>query len=95
MRAKLQVNFDPGQDVVFFWCENKAKVIRRPCDSTSGNLNETSVREKSRGVYLAIGCFSELFDDISLKLNMRRLCVVVDSLISAAKVCDCVISAWC
>ena len=55
----------------------------------------TSVREKSRGVYLAIGCFSELFDDISLKLNMRRLCVVVDSLISAAKVCDCVISAWC
>ena len=28
-------------------------------------------------------------------LNLRRLCVVVDSLISAAKVCDCVISAWC
>ena len=26
------------------------------CDSTSGNLNKTSVREKSRGVYLAIGC---------------------------------------
>ena len=39
--------------------------------------------------------FSELFDDISLMLNVRRLCVVVDSLISAAKVCDCVISAWC
>ena len=38
--------------------------------------------------------FSELFDDISLMLNVRRLCVVVDSLISAAKVCDCVISAW-
>ena len=55
----------------------------------------TSVREKSRGVYLAIGCFSELFDDIALKLNVRRLCVVVDSLISAAKVCDCVISACC
>ena len=49
----LQVNFDPGQD--FFWCENKAKVIPRPCDSTSGNSNQTSVREKSRGVYLAIG----------------------------------------
>ena len=31
------------------------KVIRRPCDSTSGNLSTTSVREKSRGVYLAIG----------------------------------------
>ena len=28
-------------------------------------------------------------------LNVRRLCVVVDGLISAAKVCDCVISAWC
>ena len=26
---------------------------------------------------------------------MRRLCVVVDGLVSAAKVCDCVISAWC
>ena len=39
--------------------------------------------------------FSELFDDISLVLNIRRLCVVVDSLISAAKVCDYVISAWC
>ena len=39
--------------------------------------------------------FSELFDDTSLMLNVRRLCVVVDSLISAAKVCDCVISAWC
>ena len=49
----LQVNFDLGQD--FFWCENKAKVIPRPCDSTSGNLNQTRVREKSRGVYLAIG----------------------------------------
>ena len=38
--------------------------------------------------------FSELFDDISLMLNVRRLCVAVDSLISAAKVCGCVISAW-
>ena len=42
--------------------EHKAKVIRRPCDSTSGNLNKTSVREKS-GNRLS---FSELFDDISL-----------------------------
>ena len=39
--------------------------------------------------------FSELFDDISLMLNVRRLFVVVDSRISAAKGCDCVISAWC
>ena len=28
VRAKLQVNFDPGQAQFFFWCENKAKVIR-------------------------------------------------------------------
>ena len=39
--------------------------------------------------------YSELFDDTSLMLNERRLCVIVDSLISAAKVFDCVISAWC
>ena len=39
--------------------------------------------------------FSKLFDDILPMLNMRRLCVVVDSFISATKVCDCVISAWC
>ena len=32
--------------------------------------------------------FYELFDDISLLLNVRRLCVVIDN---AAKVCDCVI----
>ena len=83
------MNSDPGKD----WCENNAKVIRRPCDSTSGNLKKTSVREKSRGVYLLR--FSELFDDISLMLKVRRSCEVVDSLISAAKVCDCVISAWC
>ena len=44
VRAKLAVNFDPGQD-----CEDKAV-------STSGNLNRTSVREKPRGVfYLPIG----------------------------------------
>ena len=39
--------------------------------------------------------FSELFDDISFVLNVRRLCVVVDCIISAAKVCDSVISAAC
>ena len=78
------MNFDPGQDC-------------RPCDCTSRNLNKTSVREKRRcTVYLPIGwVFSELFDDISLVLNVRRLCVVVDSRNSAAKVCDSVISSWC
>ena len=39
--------------------------------------------------------FSKLFDDISFVLNVRRLCVVVDCIISAAKVCDSVISAAC
>ena len=42
-------------------CENKAQVIRRPCDSTSGNLNKTSVREKSRGVCIGN---SMIFSDI-------------------------------
>ena len=45
----MHVNFNPGQDLVFSSCENKAKVIRRPCDSTSGNFNETSVRKNSTG----------------------------------------------
>ena len=63
-------------------------MIRRLCHSTSGNLNKTSLS----GNVLS---FSELFDDISPMLNVRRLCVVVDSLNSAAKVCDCVISTWC
>ena len=35
--------------------------------------------------------FSELFDDILLVFNVRRLCVVVDS---AVKVYNCVISKW-
>ena len=85
MRAKLQVNFDPGQDQ-----------DRRPCDSTSGTLNKTKCKRKVQRCSFANRLsFSELFDDVSLVLNVRRLCVVVDSLISAAKVCDCVISAWC
>ena len=92
MRAKLPVNSDPGQDLVSFWCENKAKVIRRPCDSKSGNLNKTSVREKSRGNLSGNRLsFSELLDDISIMLNARRICLVVDNLVNAAKVCECVI----
>ena len=68
-----------------------------PQELTFCSIN--AVREKSRGVYLPIGwvfpSYSTVwFDDISLVLNVRRLCVVVDSLISAAKVSDCVISAW-
>ena len=39
--------------------------------------------------------FFELLDDISLVLNVGRLCVVVNSGIIAVEVCDCVISAWC
>ena len=64
--------------------------------TTSGNVNKTSVREKVQrclsGNRLS---FSELFDDISHMLNVSRLCVVVDSLIPVAKVCDCVISSCC
>ena len=36
-----------------------------------------------------------IFDDMSLMLNARRLCVVVDSLIVPRKSVICVISAWC
>ena len=66
-------------------------LICRPCDFTSGNLNRTvSVREKSRGRLSAKRLsFSKLFDDISLVLNVKSLCVVVDSLISTAKVYGC------
>ena len=39
----------------FFSGVKTTKVVRRPCDSTSGNLNKSSVRKKSRGVYLPIG----------------------------------------
>ena len=39
--------------------------------------------------------FSELFDDISLALNVKILCVVVDSVFSAREVNNCVISGWC
>ena len=54
------MTLDPGQD--FSGVKIKAKVAGRPCDSTSGNLNKTSVRETSSGVYLPIGLvFSELF----------------------------------
>ena len=71
-------------------------VLRRGRDSTSGNLHKKSVRENvQRCLFANRLSFSELFDDISLMLKVRRLCVVVDSLISAAKVCDCVTSAWC
>ena len=56
------------------------------------------VKESKRKVWRCLSAnrlsFSELFDDISLVLNVRRLCVVVDSRFSAAKVCDCVVFAW-
>ena len=44
------------------WTLTQAKTVKRgsmlvcrPCDCTSRNLNETSVRETSKGVYLPIG----------------------------------------
>ena len=84
------MNFDPDQDLVLFFfsgVKSGSTLVCRPCDYKSGNLNKTSVREKSRG-------FSELFDDLWLLLNVRRLCVVVDSLIRATNsLCVIVISA--
>ena len=57
------------------------------------------MKESKRKVWRCLSAnrvsFSELFDDISLVLNVRRLCVAVDSRISAAKVYDCVVFAWC
>ena len=49
---------------------------------------------KQTSLYLRMNMCS-LFLKISLMLNVRRLCVVVNNLISAAKVCDCLISLWC
>ena len=43
-------------------------MISRPCDSTSGNLNKTSVREKSRGVFMAIVGFQMT----SLKFKLKN-----------------------
>ena len=36
----------------FSGVKSGSMLVCRPCDCTSGNLNKTSVREKSRGVYL-------------------------------------------
>ena len=44
------VNFEPGPGV-----KTGSMLVCRPCDCTPGNLNNTSIREKSRGVYLQIG----------------------------------------
>ena len=82
---------------VVFRCENKAICFpRRARDSTSGKLHKTSAREKSRGVYSPIG---RVFPSYSM---IFRFCwtwedyaCLRDSLICAAKVGDCVISAWC
>ena len=49
VRVKLQVYFDPGQDNLFSAVKTGSMLVCRPCDFTSGNLNKTSVREKSRG----------------------------------------------
>ena len=57
-------------------------------------LKDPQMRKKS-GFELLFSVNYIKADDISLVLNVRRLCVVVDSLISAAKVWDCVISGWC
>ena len=67
---------------IYFWLRKASP------DCTSRNLNKTSIKGMFRGVYVPRA-------QISLMLNVKRLCVVVDSLISAAKVYDCMISGWC
>ena len=47
-RAKLQANFDQGQDV-----KTESMLVCRACDGTSGKLNTTRVREMCSGVYLS------------------------------------------
>ena len=70
-RAKFQRKFDPGKDV-FSGVKTGSRLVCRPCYRTHGNLIKTSVREKSRGVYLPIGwVFSELFENILLVLNVK------------------------
>ena len=74
------MNFAPDHVRLSFFSgvQPGSTLLCRPCDSKSWNLNKTSVREKSRGVYLPIGwVFPKLFDDLWLVLNVRRLCVVV------------------
>ena len=53
-------------------------------------------RKVLRGLSANRLCFPEFSYDISLVLDVGRLiCVVVDSLVSAAKECNCAISSWC
>ena len=48
-RARMQVNFDPGQEF-FSGVKTKSMVVCRACDFTSGNVNKTCVRWMCRGV---------------------------------------------
>ena len=81
VRAKLQVNFDPGQDVVFLWCENKAKVIRRPSDSTSGNLNTVAKipwyeTEQTYALYNYSHCEKYLIHLWEAKSNKNKILIL-------------------
>ena len=62
-------------------------LVYRPCNRTSGNLNKEDCKRKvERGLTANCLSFSELSDDISLVLDVRRLCVVEDSRISVISV---------
>ena len=92
MRAKLQLNFDPGQD----WYELRVYAGLPTARLYIPELEYDECKIKAQRCVSANRLsFSELFDDLWLVLNVRGLCVVVDNLISAAKVCHCVISVWC
>ena len=49
----FQVNVDLAQEF-FSRVKTGSVLVCRPCDCTSGNLNNTRVIEMCRGVYLAI-----------------------------------------
>ena len=54
-------------------------------DAEKTPLTKSTAGVKCLGFLVKRLSFSELFDDISRMFKVRRLCVVVDNLISAAK----------
>ena len=93
VRANLQVKVDPGQD---FPCENQLYRVPRQRASLHPGTCIRRVWEKSAEVLICqqveffrvIRCYFAYVE----REKIMRGC---GSIISAAKVCDCVISAWC
>ena len=54
--SKITGELSPRPRLVFFsGLKSGSSLVCRPCDSTPGNTNKTSVRKTSRRVYLPIG----------------------------------------